>query len=76
MRIRFAPQLAGAAIALSALIAQAVAEPLIGRASVIDGDTIEIHGERIRLEGIDAPESRQIRSTQGECLAPRLKPPR
>ncbi len=34
-------------------------EPLAGRASVIDGDTIEIHGTRIRLEGIDAPESRQ-----------------
>lgn len=32
---------------------------LAGRASVIDGDTIEIHGTRIRLEGIDAPESRQ-----------------
>lgn len=32
---------------------------LIGRASVIDGDTIEIHGERIRFNGIDAPESAQ-----------------
>ena len=26
---------------------------------MIDGDTIDIHGERIRLFGIDAPESRQ-----------------
>jgi endonuclease YncB( thermonuclease family) len=37
----------------------ASAETIAGRTSVIDGDTIEIHGERIRILEIDAPESRQ-----------------
>lgn len=40
---------------------------LAGVASVIDGDTIELHGRRIRLEGIDAPESAQTcRKPSGE----------
>ena len=33
---------------------------LIGQASIIDGDTLEIHGTRIRLWGIDAPEHDQF----------------
>jgi endonuclease YncB( thermonuclease family) len=40
--------------------APAFADDLSGQASVIDGDTLEIHGGRIRLWGIDAPESSQL----------------
>lgn len=32
---------------------------LIGWSPVVDGDTLEIAGERVRPEGIDAPESGQ-----------------
>lgn len=33
--------------------------PLAGTAQVIDGDTLDIAGERVRLEGVDAPEMSQ-----------------
>jgi endonuclease YncB( thermonuclease family) len=46
------------AILLSA--APAAANDLNGVANVIDGDTVEIRSVRIRLHGIDAPESRQL----------------
>jgi endonuclease YncB( thermonuclease family) len=38
----------------------AAEQPISGHATVIDGDTIEIHATRIRLWGIDAPESTQL----------------
>lgn len=57
------------ALALSCILALTLAIPksaatpdhghIIGPATVVDGDTIEITGRRIRLEGIDAPESGQ-----------------
>ena len=41
------------------------AADLIGQASIIDGDTIEIHGQRIRLFGIDTPEHDQLCEAAG-----------
>jgi endonuclease YncB( thermonuclease family) len=38
----------------------AAARDLVGRVSIVDGDTLDIHDDRIRLWGIDAPESAQL----------------
>lgn len=48
------------ALVLALSAAPAMAETITGTASVIDGDTLEIRGGRIRMQGIDAPESRQL----------------
>lgn len=57
-------RLAGRMLALFVIIAPAVdrarAGDVTGQASVIDGDTIDIHGTRVRLYGIDAPEHDQL----------------
>ncbi len=52
-------------IALCLLATPALAD-VAGVTSVIDGDTIEVHGQRIRLHGIDAPESRQLCRLDGK----------
>jgi endonuclease YncB( thermonuclease family) len=48
-----------ALLTLAFLAHPAHAETINGKARVIDGDTIEVAGTRIRLEGIDAPERGQ-----------------
>jgi endonuclease YncB( thermonuclease family) len=51
--------------AIAALLSTAAsAADLTGRGSIIDGDAIETHGQRIRLFGIVAPESRQTYAGQ------------
>jgi endonuclease YncB( thermonuclease family) len=50
------------AIALVAAFAIEVAhaDDLTGQVSVVDGETLEMHGTIIRLWGVDAPESSQL----------------
>lgn len=54
-----------AALALAALVVvgmrlKAPADAVSGQARVIDGDTIELGGRRLRLAGMDAPELSQL----------------
>jgi endonuclease YncB( thermonuclease family) len=49
-------------LALAALLLSStptLADAVVGRASIVDGDTLDIRGTRIRLHGVDAPESAQ-----------------
>ncbi|HSF65384.1 MAG TPA: thermonuclease family protein [Paracoccaceae bacterium] len=49
----------------------AIAAPRVieGPARVVDGDTLDVAGERIRLFGIDAPEARQTCDLRGKAWA-------
>lgn len=49
-------------------LSSAEAETLTGKPYVTDGDTVKISGERIRLEGIDAPEwNQQCKNASGKA---------
>ena len=52
--------LVNASLTLAIFLPAHAADPIIGQATVIDGDTIDIRGQRIRLSGMDAFETRQL----------------
>jgi endonuclease YncB( thermonuclease family) len=54
------------ALCLAVGSASLAADRHAGIVTVIDGDTLDLHGTRIRLWGIDAPESRQLCQLDGK----------
>jgi endonuclease YncB( thermonuclease family) len=68
-RIDHAPSVKAGASVSTTIQAQppvTASKPLTGIARVIDGDTIAIHGTHIRLNGIDAPETKQSCEISGK----------
>jgi len=52
--------------ALTGLLLLAALATLNGQARVIDGDTLAVSGQHIRLDGIDAPETKQVCQRDGD----------
>ena len=50
---------------LAALTGRSSFADVAGPATVVDGDTIVVAGERVRLEGVDAPELHQACTAYG-----------
>ena len=53
-------------LGLSSIAHARTGDTVAGTVSVVDGDTLDLHGQRIRLWGIDAPESWQLCSVDGK----------
>lgn len=60
----------GVLVLLALMLATPAAADIVsGKAQIVDGDTLEVEGRRIRLFGIDAPELSQTCERDGEAWA-------
>ena len=64
-RPRACRSVAAVLLAIAAGSSLPASADVIGQAQVVDGDTLQVAGERVRLHGIDAPESRQSCTLSG-----------
>lgn len=58
-----------AIVAAALPVCPAAAQTVSGSAGVVDGDTLDVNGRKVRLFGIDAPEARQTCDRDGEAWA-------
>ena len=59
-RHRYAPSLTGLAVALTLLLSGPALAEVAGTPRIIDGNTLEVTGQRVTLFGIDAPDFEQV----------------
>ncbi|MCU0817857.1 MAG: thermonuclease family protein [Beijerinckiaceae bacterium] len=70
----FRPRFLSAAVFIAACVLLAAAlnrkaeEMVVGAARAIDGDSLVVNGREMRLEGIDAPEARQLCNLAGQSI--------
>ena len=64
--------LVAAVVAVGLPVIAPAGPSLTGPARIIDGDTLAVQGTRVRLHGIDAPESAQYCRSQGRPWSARL----